>query len=48
MRALDAGPIDEMEAKYGKIHEAEGLKYDEKLHPSVIYKPKPRVSLASY
>jgi len=48
MQALDAGPIDEMEAKYGKIHEAEGLKYDERLHPSVIYKPKPRVSLASY
>jgi len=48
MRALDAGPIDEMEAKYGKIHKAEGLKYDERLHPSVIYKPKPRVSLASY
>lgn len=48
MRALDAGPIEEMEAKYGSIREAEGLEYDEKLRPSVIYKPKPQVSLASY
>jgi hypothetical protein len=48
MRALDVGPLEELEAKYGKIHEAEGLTYDESLQPSVIYKPKPGIALASY
>jgi hypothetical protein len=37
-----------MEAKYGSIREAEGMEYDEGLRPSVVCKPKPRVSLASY
>ncbi len=45
-RALDAGPIEEMEAKYGQVHIAEGFQYDAKLKPSVICKPKPVVSLA--
>ena len=48
MRALDAGPVEEMEAKYGGIREAEGLEYDEGLRPSVVCKPRPRVSLAGY
>ena len=48
MRALDAGPVEEMEARYGGTHEAEGFKYDEELRPSVVCKPRPRVSLASY
>jgi anaerobic dimethyl sulfoxide reductase subunit B (iron-sulfur subunit) len=48
MRALDAGPIDEMRAKYGEAHEAEGLKYDEGLRPSVVCKPRRQVSLTNY
>ena len=48
MRALDAGPVDEMEAKYGKVRQAVGFSYSEKLKPSVICKPKPQVSLAGY
>ena len=46
-RALDAGPIEEMEAKYGKIHEAVGFTYDDKLRPSVLFKPKPEISVPS-
>ncbi len=40
-RALDAGPIEEMMAKYGESREAAGFKYIEKLRPSVIFKTKP-------
>jgi len=40
-RALDAGPIQEMEVKYGtKIHEAVGFTYNEELQPSILFKPK--------
>ena len=39
-RALDAGPLEELQAKYGNIKEAEGFVYDEKLSPSVVFKPK--------
>ena len=46
-RALDAGPIEEMEAKYGKIHRAVGFTYDDKLQPSVLFKPKPEISIPS-
>ena len=44
MRALDAGPIEEMEAKYGKIREAVGFTYEDKLKPSVIFKPKSEIA----
>jgi anaerobic dimethyl sulfoxide reductase subunit B (iron-sulfur subunit) len=40
MRALDAGPMDELIAKYGDIKEAEGFVYSEENRPSVIFKPK--------
>lgn len=40
MRALDAGPIEELRGKYGDIMEAEGFSYDEDLIPQVIFKPK--------
>lgn len=40
-RALDAGPADEMEARYGACKEAVGFSYDEKIRPSIIFKPKP-------
>jgi len=39
-RALDAGPIEEMRAKYGGTKGAAGFTYDEKLKPSVIFKPR--------
>ena len=39
-RALDAGPVDEMKAKYGEMKEATGFTYDDELKPSVIFKPK--------
>jgi len=48
MRALDAGPITKMESRYGKVHEAEGIRYDEGLRPSLVCKPRRQVYLASY
>jgi anaerobic dimethyl sulfoxide reductase subunit B (iron-sulfur subunit) len=39
-RALDAGPIDELRAKYGDIREAEGFVYSKNFNPSVTFKPK--------
>jgi anaerobic dimethyl sulfoxide reductase subunit B (iron-sulfur subunit) len=40
MYALDAGPLDELERKYGDKIEAEGFKYVKKLKPSIILSPK--------
>ena len=40
MRAMDAGPIEELRVKYGDIREAEGFVYSEKLVPSIVFKPK--------
>jgi len=40
LRAMDAGPIEELMAKYGDIREAEGFVHSEKLIPSVVFKPK--------
>jgi len=40
MRALDAGPIDELQAKYGNIQEAEGFIYSPSAVPSVTFKPR--------
>jgi anaerobic dimethyl sulfoxide reductase subunit B (iron-sulfur subunit) len=45
MRALDAGPIDVLKARYGDITEAEGFVHSSKLRPSIIFKPKAKVSL---
>lgn len=39
-RALDAGPLEEMEAKYGINHKALGFVYKDKLQPSIILKSK--------
>jgi len=38
--ALDAGPMDELQKKYGNIKEADGFTYDETLMPAVVFKPK--------
>ncbi|MFO7773309.1 MAG: 4Fe-4S dicluster domain-containing protein [Dehalococcoidia bacterium] len=40
MRALDAGPIDELRTKYGDVSYAEGFLYSEDLGPSVVFKPR--------
>ncbi len=39
-RALDAGPIDELRAKYGGRTEAEGFAYSANLRPAVVFKAK--------
>ena len=38
--ALDAGPLDELKAKYGSITVAVGFDYVAKLQPSVIFEPR--------
>jgi anaerobic dimethyl sulfoxide reductase subunit B (iron-sulfur subunit) len=40
MWALDAGPVDELRAKYGDVRCAEGFVYSEDLAPSITFKPK--------
>ena len=40
MRALDAGPLDELKAEYGDTQTAEGFVYSKKVIPSIVYKPK--------
>ena len=40
MRAMDAGPMEELKRKYGDTRNAEGFAYSEKLAPSVVFKPK--------
>ncbi len=47
-RALDAGPTEEVESRYGKTKQAAGFEYDEKIQPSVVLRPKPVVSIAGY
>jgi len=39
-RALDAGPMDELGAKYGDVREAHGFVYSPVVQPSVVSKPK--------
>ena len=41
MRALDAGPEDELKARFGSLRKAEGFVYTGRLKPSVIFRPKP-------
>ncbi len=40
MMALDAGPLDQLKAKYGEIKEATGFVHSEEAGPSIIFKPK--------
>ena len=40
MQAMDAGPLDELRAKYGDCREAEGFQYEEALAPSITFTPK--------
>lgn len=38
MRALDAGPLEELKAKYGNAQKADGFVYSKKVMPSVVLK----------
>ncbi|MBW2622394.1 MAG: FAD-dependent oxidoreductase [Deltaproteobacteria bacterium] len=40
MRALDAGPLDELRAKYGDNRDAVGFVYSEITEPAIVNKPK--------
>lgn len=40
MRALDAGPLQELRARYGEVKKAEGFAYSAKLEPAVTFRPK--------
>lgn len=39
LRALDAGPVEEIRKKYGDIEEAEGFTYSMDVKPSIVCKP---------
>jgi Fe-S-cluster-containing dehydrogenase component len=41
MRALDAGPLEDLQAKYGSAHHAVGFTFKAKIGPAVVFKPKP-------
>lgn len=40
MRALDAGPLQQLKARYGRAQEAYGFTYSSKVKPCVVFKPK--------
>ncbi|MFC1964062.1 FAD-dependent oxidoreductase [Chloroflexota bacterium] len=40
LRALDAGPIEELKAKYGDAQTAAGFVYSDRVQPSAIFKPR--------
>lgn len=40
MWALDAGPLDELEAKYGVLQEMDGFTYTQENQPSVVFKAR--------
>lgn len=41
VRALDAGPMEMLQAKYGDTQTAVGFKYAKRVRPAVVFKPKP-------
>jgi len=47
MRALDAGPLEELESRYGEIHQAAGFTYSKEVRPSVVFRPKVEVPAPS-
>jgi len=40
MRALDAGPLEGLQDRYGEAREAEGFAYSLELQSSIIFKPR--------
>ncbi len=45
MRALDAGPMDELTRKYGGVKEVEGFIFSSRVEPSIIFKAKTKSNL---
>jgi len=43
VRALDAGPLDQLAAKYGQVRDAYGFVYSAVVEPSIVNKPKKRL-----
>jgi anaerobic dimethyl sulfoxide reductase subunit B (iron-sulfur subunit) len=43
-RALDAGPLNELQTKYGDIQETEGFAYSKTTKPAILFKPKRQAS----
>jgi anaerobic dimethyl sulfoxide reductase subunit B (iron-sulfur subunit) len=39
-RALDAGVLSELEAKYGQNHSTEGFTYSKRTKPAIVFRPK--------
>ena len=44
LRALDIGPLEELTKKYNGVQEAEGFRLFSELRPSVIFKPKAKLT----
>jgi anaerobic dimethyl sulfoxide reductase subunit B (iron-sulfur subunit) len=40
-RAMDAGPLEELEKKYTRVQEAVGFSYSKRTAPAVVMRPKP-------
>jgi hypothetical protein len=40
MRALDAGPIDDLKRKYGDLKDVEGFVCSAETNPSIIFKKR--------
>ncbi|MBI4187096.1 MAG: 4Fe-4S dicluster domain-containing protein [Chloroflexi bacterium] len=47
LRALDAGPLEELKKRYGQEREAEGFICFSKTNPSIVFKPKVSGALPS-
>jgi anaerobic dimethyl sulfoxide reductase subunit B (iron-sulfur subunit) len=45
MYALDVGPMEKLHEKYGTVIEAEGFFKNEKIKPSILFKPKKNSSI---
>lgn len=41
VRALDAGPLEELQKKYGQANSAVGFKYSDRVKPAVVFTSKP-------
>jgi anaerobic dimethyl sulfoxide reductase subunit B len=44
MFALEVGPLEELQRKYGQVTKAEGFKYLKRFGPAVVFKPKRNLS----
>ena len=44
VRALDAGPLDELEKKYGTCKESFDFKFSKRTQPAIVIKPKSHIT----